>query len=64
MAPLVYSWSWVEGAAAASLSAPPALRLTGVSGEVVVERQPVYQSRWFWLGLRSAAKPNDHMQLT
>ena len=54
----------VEGAAAAGLKAPPALRFGGVSGEFVVERQPVYRSRWFWAGRRRRAKPNERMQLT
>ena len=54
----------VDSAAAASPSDPPALRFGGCDGKVVVERQPVYQSRWFWLGGCSAAKPNERMQLT
>ena len=53
-----------DGAAAAGPKEPPALRFGGVSGECVVERRPVYQSRWFWLVGRGAAKPNERMQLT
>jgi len=53
-----------DEAAAAGPKEPPALRFGGVSGELVVERRRVYQSRWFWLGLRSEAKPNERMQLT
>ncbi len=54
----------VDGAAAAGPKGPPALRFGGVSGACVVERRPVYQSRWFWRGLCRAAKPNERMQLT